>query len=85
MDRENATLLQRQAMNRSSFYMLLFLFSLLFLNFSDDEASRRGKPTIDGLLESLEHEKELLGNVTFGVNITHVRSNALDGMQKTDS
>ena len=69
---ENAQLLQRQAMNRSSFYMLLFLFSLLFLNFSEDEATRRGRPTIDDLLESYELEKETLNNVTYGVNKTHV-------------
>ncbi|KAG0173222.1 hypothetical protein DFQ30_008491 [Apophysomyces sp. BC1015] len=64
-------LLQRQAMNRSSFYMLLFLLSLLFLNFSDDETARAGKPTIDEMLKSLQYEKEILHNVTFGVNVTH--------------
>ncbi|KAF7728629.1 hypothetical protein EC973_005856 [Apophysomyces ossiformis] len=65
-------LLQRQAMNRSSFYILLFLLSLLFLNFSDDETARTGKPTVDEMLKSLQHEKELLHNVTFGANVTHL-------------
>jgi hypothetical protein len=66
--------IQRQQMNRSSFYMLLFLFSLLFFNFSDDSSVRTGKPTKVDLLQELEHEKELLGNLTFGVNVTHVNS-----------
>lgn len=65
-------LLQRQAMNRSSFYMLLFLLSLLFLNFSDDETTRGGRPSIEDVLKSLQLEKEVLHNVTFGVNVTHV-------------
>lgn len=63
---------QRQQMNRSSFYMLLFLFSLLFFNFSDDSTVRTGKPTRADLLEDLQTEKELLNNLTFGVNVTHV-------------
>ena len=69
---ENAQLLQRQAMNRSSFYMLLFLFSLLFLNFSEDEATRRGRPTIDDLLQASQLEKEVLTNATFETNVSHV-------------
>lgn len=63
---------QRQQANRSSFYMLLFLFSLLFFNFSDDSSVRTGKPTKGDILEDLQQEKELLNNLTFGVNITHV-------------
>ncbi|MBM6387333.1 MAG: hypothetical protein JSY10_25600 [Paenibacillus sp.] len=63
---------QRNQMNRSSFYMLLFLFSLLFFNFSDDSSVRNGKPTKADLLEELKQEKEILNNMTFGVNVTHV-------------
>lgn len=63
---------QRQQVNRSSFYMLLFLFSLLFFNFSDDSSARTGKSTKSDMLEDLEQEKELLNNLTFGVNVTHV-------------
>ncbi|KAI8075773.1 hypothetical protein BDF21DRAFT_423644 [Thamnidium elegans] len=62
---------QRNQMNRSSFYMLLFLFSLLFFNFSDDSSVRNGKPTKADLLEELKQEKEILNNMTFGVNVTH--------------
>lgn len=64
---------QRPSMNRSSFYLLLFLFSLLFFNFSDDSTVRNGKPTKADLLQELQHEKEVLNNLTFGVNVTHVR------------
>lgn len=70
---ENVRIVQRQAMNRSTFYLLLFVLSLLFINFSEDEAARQGRPTIEDVLDSLRHEKEALGNVTFGVNVTHVR------------
>lgn len=66
---------QRPQMNRSSFYMLLFLFSLLFFNFSDDSTVRNGKPTKADLLQELQHEKEVLNNLTFGVNVTYVKSN----------
>jgi hypothetical protein len=64
---------QRQQVNRSSFYMLLFLFSLLFFNFSDDSSVRTGKPAKSDLLDDLQQEKELLDNLTFGVNVTHVK------------
>lgn len=63
---------QRPQMNRSSLYMLLFLFSLLFFNFSDDGTVRNGKPTKADLLEELQLEKEILNNLTFGVNVSHV-------------
>lgn len=63
---------QRNQMNRSSFYMLLFLFSLLFFNFSDDSNVSNGKPTKADLLDELRHEKEILNNLTFGVNVSHV-------------
>ncbi|KAI7889472.1 uncharacterized protein EV154DRAFT_514338 [Mucor mucedo] len=62
---------QRPQMNRSSLYMLLFLFSLLFFNFSDDGTVRNGKPTKADLLEELQLEKEILNNLTFGVNVSH--------------
>ncbi|ORY94080.1 hypothetical protein BCR43DRAFT_495831 [Syncephalastrum racemosum] len=68
---ENVQSVQRNAMNRSSFYMLLFLFSLLFLNFSEDDAARKGRPTIEALLDSYQTEKEVLNNVTFGHNLSH--------------
>jgi hypothetical protein len=71
-ENEQQRALQRQQMNRSSFYMLLFLFSLLFFNFSDDSTVRTGKPTKADLLDDLQKEKEMLNNLTFGVNITHV-------------
>lgn len=73
-DNDQQRALQRQQMNRSSFYMLLFLFSLLFFNFSDDGAVRTGKPTKAELLDDLQTEKELLNNMTFGTNITQVIS-----------
>ncbi|CAO0795418.1 unnamed protein product [Mucor circinelloides] len=69
---------QRQQANRSSFYMLLFLFSLLFFNFSDDSSVRTGKPTKGDILEDLQQEKELLNNLTFGVNITHPLPHSLE-------
>lgn len=73
-DNDQQRALQRQQMNRSSFYMLLFLFSLLFFNFSDDGTVRTGKPTKAELLDDLQTEKELLNNMTFGTNITQVIS-----------
>jgi hypothetical protein len=73
--------IQRQQMNRSSFYMLLFLFSLLFFNFSDDSPASTGKPTKVDLLEELEHEKEFLDNLTFGINITHVKLNTIKSIR----
>lgn len=72
-DQQEAT--QRPQMNRSSFYMLLFLFSLLFFNFSDDGTVRNGNPTKADLLKELQLEKEILNNLTFGVNVTHVNYN----------
>lgn len=64
---------QRRQMNRSSFYMLLFLFSLLFFNFSEDSNVRTGKPTKTDMIEELELEKEKLNNLTFNNNVTHVK------------
>lgn len=52
--------------------MFLFFFWLLTLNFSEDEAARRARPSIDTVIDALNDEKEFLGNVTFGVNVTHV-------------
>lgn len=69
---DNAAFVQRQAMNRSTFYMFLFFFWLLTLNFSEDEAARRARPSIDTVIDALNDEKEFLGNVSFGVNVTHV-------------
>ncbi|CDS07323.1 hypothetical protein LRAMOSA01272 [Lichtheimia ramosa] len=68
---DNAAFVQRQAMNRSTFYMFLFFFWLLTLNFSEDEAARRARPSIDTVIGALNDEKDSLGNVTFGVNVTH--------------
>lgn len=73
---------QRNQMNRSSFYMLLFLFSLLFFNFSDDSSVRNGRPTKADLLEELQQEKEILNNMTFGVNVTHVITVAIKNKDK---
>ncbi|KAI8983562.1 hypothetical protein BDB01DRAFT_791258 [Pilobolus umbonatus] len=70
-DNEQQRFVQRQSMNRSSFYMLLFLLSLLFFNFSDDNSLRTGKLTKEELLEELQNEKLALNNLTFGVNITN--------------
>ncbi|KAL0086142.1 hypothetical protein F4703DRAFT_1577846 [Phycomyces blakesleeanus] len=66
--------LQRHTMNRSSFYMLLFLLTLLFMNSSDDETGGGKRPTVDDVLKGLQNEKEGLANVTFGINVTHVRA-----------
>ncbi|KAI7867555.1 hypothetical protein BDF14DRAFT_667609 [Spinellus fusiger] len=71
---------QRQTMSRSSFYLVLFLLSLLFINFSDDETQDGKKPTVEDILLELRHERESLGNVTYAVNVTHPLS---DSMQKT--
>ncbi|KAI8984048.1 hypothetical protein BDF20DRAFT_857701 [Mycotypha africana] len=62
---------QRQQINRSSFYMLLFLFSLLFFNFTDESSMRAGKQTKAELMEDLQKEVDSLNNMTFGVNVTH--------------
>ncbi|CAO3640235.1 unnamed protein product [Mucor hiemalis] len=70
-ENEQQRALYRQQMNRSNFYMLLFLFSLMFFNFSSDNGTvRTGKPTKAELLDNLQDEKELLNNMTFGANIT---------------
>jgi hypothetical protein len=55
--------------------MLLFFFSLLFLNFEEDNAARIGH-TIEHQIEGIEYEKSLLANITFGENITNVRIKA---------
>jgi hypothetical protein len=65
-------LVQRQAINRSGCYMLLFFFSLLFLNFEEDNAARAGRPTVQDQIEAIKFEKSLLANITFGHNVTHV-------------
>ncbi|CAM0136008.1 unnamed protein product [Umbelopsis sp. WA50703] len=65
-----ARFVQRQAINRSGCYMLLFFFSLLFLNFEEDNAARIGH-TIEHQIEGIEYEKSLLANITFGENITN--------------
>ncbi|KAJ2956270.1 hypothetical protein NQZ79_g7864 [Umbelopsis isabellina] len=65
-----ARFVQRQAINRSGCYMLLFFFSLLFLNFEEDTAARVGH-TIGHQIEGIEYEKSLLANITFGENITN--------------
>ncbi|KAG2186648.1 hypothetical protein INT44_002872 [Umbelopsis vinacea] len=66
-----ARFVQRQAINRSGCYMLLFFFSLLFLNFEDDTTARTGRTTIQDQIDAIKYEKSLLANVTFGQNITH--------------
>lgn len=71
-----ARFVQRQAINRSGCYMLLFFFSLLFLNFEEDTAARVGH-TIGNQIEGIEYEKSLLANITFGENITNVRIQAM--------
>lgn len=71
-DNEQQRSLQRRQMNRSSFYMLLFLFSLLFFNFSEDSSARTGKPTKADMIEELELEQQKLNNITFNHNVTHV-------------
>lgn len=67
-----ARFVQRQAINRSGCYMLLFFFSLLFLNFEEDNAARAGRTTVQQQIDAIRNEKSLLANVTFGQNITHV-------------
>lgn len=52
--------------------MLLFFFSLLFLNFEEDNAARAGRPTVQDQIEAIKFEKSLLANITFGHNVTHV-------------
>ncbi|KAI8582785.1 hypothetical protein K450DRAFT_226893 [Umbelopsis ramanniana AG] len=66
-----ARFVQRQAINRSGCYMLLFFFSLLFLNFEEDTAARAGRPTVQDQIDAIKYEKSLLANVTFGQNISH--------------
>jgi hypothetical protein len=67
-----ARFVQRQAINRSGCYMLLFFFSLLFLNFEEDTAARAGRLTVQDQIDAIKYEKSLLTNVTFGQNISHV-------------
>lgn len=67
-----ARFVQRQAINRSGCYMLLFFFSLLFLNFEEDNAARAGRPTVQDQIDAIKYEKSMLANITFGHNITHV-------------
>lgn len=71
-ENEQSRFIPRQQMNRTSFYLLLFLFSLLFFSFTDDSLMKEGKPTKEEVIQDLQNEKEMLGNMTFGVNITHV-------------
>ncbi|CAO3690571.1 unnamed protein product [Umbelopsis ramanniana] len=66
-----ARFVQRQAINRSGCYMLLFFFSLLFLNFEEDNAARAGRTTVQQQIDAIRNEKSLLANVTFEQNITH--------------
>jgi hypothetical protein len=70
---DNAQQPIRRTMNRSSFYMLLFLFSLLFFNFSDNGSVLNGKLTREDLLAGLKRERELLANVTFNTNVSNVK------------
>jgi len=51
--------------------MLLFFFSLLFLNFEEDNAARAGRPTVQDQIDAIKYEKSMLANITFGHNITH--------------
>ncbi|KAI8645851.1 hypothetical protein BD408DRAFT_43767 [Parasitella parasitica] len=71
---EQLRVAREQQTQRTSFYMLLFLLAFLFFNFSDDTSARTGKPTKSDVLDDLQHEKELLDNLTFGVNVTHVNT-----------
>lgn len=72
-ENEQLRFIPRQQMNRASFYLLLFLFCLLFFNFTDDSLLKEGKLTKADIIQELQNEKEVLGNMTFGVNVTHVK------------
>lgn len=72
-ENEQLRFIPRHQMNRTSFYLLLFLFCLLFFNFTDDSLVKEGKLTKAEVIQELQNEKETLGNMTFGANITHVK------------
>jgi hypothetical protein len=73
MDGEhNAHQQLRRGMYRLSFFVFLFLFSIPFFSFPENDPEHSGPSTVQEVREALELEKATIGNVTFGVNVSHV-------------
>lgn len=73
MDGEhNAHQQLRRGMYRLSFFVFLFLFSIPFFSFPENDPEHSGPSTVQEVREALELEKDTIANVTFGVNVSHV-------------
>ncbi|ORZ10078.1 hypothetical protein BCR42DRAFT_112220 [Absidia repens] len=72
MDGENTAHQQLiRGMYRLSFFVFLFLFSIPFFSYPENDPDHPWPSTVEQVRDALDLEKDTISNVTFGQNISH--------------